>query len=86
MSENPALTGEGKQPDRDTFTGPPRWVKISALIAGILLLVVVAVMIFSGGEHGPGRHGFGLGAPESSANITAAAPGSGLLTVFTGQK
>jgi hypothetical protein len=38
--------------------GTPRWVKVSAVIA-LLVLVLVAVLLISGrgGEHGPGRHG-----------------------------
>lgn len=54
------------EPDRAALTGAPRWVKISALCAGILVLVVVAVMLLSGGEHGPGRHGLGTGAGAPS--------------------
>jgi plastocyanin len=34
----------------------PRWVKITALVAGVLVLGLVAVLIFGGGEHGPGQH------------------------------
>lgn len=36
--------------------GVPRWLKVSALIAGVVLLAVIAVMLISGGDHGPGRH------------------------------
>ena len=36
--------------------GRPRWVKRSAIVAGVVIVVVVAAMIISGGEHGPGRH------------------------------
>ncbi|HYG56690.1 MAG TPA: hypothetical protein VD902_01290 [Symbiobacteriaceae bacterium] len=34
----------------------PRWVKVSGSIIGLLVLLVVGVMIFDGGNHGPGRH------------------------------
>lgn len=34
----------------------PRWVKVSGIVAVLLALLVVAVMLLSGGEHGPGRH------------------------------
>lgn len=55
----------GPERDRETLTGPPRWVKVSAIVAGILIVVVIAVMLLTGGQHGPARHGFGLGAPIS---------------------
>lgn len=46
-----------RRPDTgDTPPGMPRWVKVSAIIVGVLVMLVVAVKIVSGGEHGPGRH------------------------------
>lgn len=37
--------------------GAPRWVKVAALIVGVLiLLVVIAQLTGLGGDHGPGRH------------------------------
>lgn len=84
MDEKQGLPGPNKHPERETFTGPPRWVKVSAIIAGALLVVVVAVMILSGGEHGPGRHGFGIGVPGDSSSITAAS-GPGHSLDFAGQ-
>jgi hypothetical protein len=37
--------------------GLPRWVKISGAAVALLLLGMIAVMVISGGDHGPGRHG-----------------------------
>jgi hypothetical protein len=34
----------------------PRWVKVSGIVAIVLAVAVVAVLLLSGGEHGPGRH------------------------------
>ena len=34
----------------------PRWVKVSVIVAIVVIAVVVGVMAFAGGEHGPGRH------------------------------
>jgi hypothetical protein len=34
-------------------------VKISLIVAVAIVLLVVAVMIIAGGEHGPGRHSLG---------------------------
>ncbi len=40
---------------RDT-PGTPRWVIALAIAAIFVVLLVVAVMVIAGGEHGPGRH------------------------------
>ena len=42
--------------DLKTTTSTPRWVKVSGIVVLILVLLVVAIMFISGGEHGPGRH------------------------------
>ena len=45
------------RPDGDgTEHVTPRWVKVSWIIAAVIVLVVVAALLF-GGEHGPGMHG-----------------------------
>ena len=36
--------------------GAPRWVKAIGLITLLVILVVVAVMLLSGDQHGPDRH------------------------------
>lgn len=40
--------------DRPSST--PRWVKVSGVIAIVLVLLVVGLALFGGGKHGPGRH------------------------------
>jgi hypothetical protein len=60
-------TGVG--PDRESPPGMPRWVKVSAIIIGVLALVVVAIMLIGGGDHGPDRHG--SGADALPAAVTA---------------
>lgn len=42
--------------DLPPYPGAPRWVKVSAIIAGVLALLVVILLLFGGGSHGPGRH------------------------------
>lgn len=42
--------------DHESRAGMPRWVKMSAIVAVLLAVLVVVVMLLSGGEHGPGRH------------------------------
>jgi hypothetical protein len=34
----------------------PRWVKISLIVAAVLVVLLVAGMLIGGGQHGPGRH------------------------------
>lgn len=44
--------------DPPPYPGLPRWVKISGIVGGLLLLLLVVAM-FAGagpGRHGPGRH------------------------------
>lgn len=42
---------------RETGTGPPRWVKVSAIIAGAAFVLLIVALLLGGGEgHGPGRH------------------------------
>ncbi|RWO20452.1 MAG: hypothetical protein E5Y16_17555 [Mesorhizobium sp.] len=39
------------------YPGAPRWVKVSGIIAIILVLLVIAALFTGvGGPHGPGRH------------------------------
>ena len=52
--------GTDVEPDGSPRSAPPRaprWVKVSALIVGILILVIAVLMLTGfGGSHGPGRH------------------------------
>jgi hypothetical protein len=34
---------------------PPRWVKVSGIIA-LALIVLLLIVLLAGGNHGPGRH------------------------------
>jgi hypothetical protein len=38
------------------YPGTPRWVKVTAIIAGVMVLAVAA-LIHAGFLHGPGMHG-----------------------------
>jgi hypothetical protein len=55
-------TGDDTGPEADRATtatpypGTPRWVKLSGIVALVLVLVMVIVLLASGGDHGPGRH------------------------------
>ena len=58
----PADTGTG--PDGPSSAGMPRWVKVSGLIALVVLLLFLALLL-TRGPHNPGRHfsSDGRGAP-----------------------
>ncbi|RWE68092.1 MAG: hypothetical protein E5W49_17985 [Mesorhizobium sp.] len=43
--------------DPPPYPGAPRWVKITGIIAIILVLLVIAALFTGvGGPHGPGQH------------------------------
>lgn len=43
--------------DLPPYPGTPRWVKVSGIVVGVLVLLVVIVLVTGlGGPHGPGRH------------------------------
>jgi hypothetical protein len=66
MTDQPSPPGvDGTDVDRRSPPGVPRWVKLSVLIVGALILVVVVLALTRvlGGEHGPGRHLPGGGNP-----------------------
>lgn len=49
-----AAPGPGEP--KGTPPGMPRWVKVLVMVLGLLALLLVAAMLLTGGEHGPGRH------------------------------
>jgi hypothetical protein len=70
-------------PDRDTGVGPvrepttgtPRWVKVFAIIALVVVALFLILLLTGGpGRHGPGRHTGGLGVHTPPA-ASVSAPG-----------
>ena len=61
--------------DLPPYPGTPRWVKVSGIVVGVLVLLVVILLVAGGGpgRHGPGRHIPGNDTPPSS--VTGDAPG-----------
>jgi hypothetical protein len=60
MAEPAPNRREGADADTGDTTaapqpGTPRWVKVAAVIA-LVILVMLVVALLSGGKHGPGRH------------------------------
>jgi len=57
------MADRSREPDTsaDTSAGSPprmpRWVKVAAIIVGVLVVLFVVLKLLGvGGEHGPGRH------------------------------
>lgn len=48
--------GLGSTTSTPRYPGTPRWVKVSGIVALVVILLVVIVMFASGGSHGPARH------------------------------
>jgi hypothetical protein len=55
--------------DPPPYPGAPRWVKVSGIIGGALVLFAV-ILVLAGG--GPGRHGPGRHTPPSDVTEPAA--------------
>jgi hypothetical protein len=43
-------------PELPSYPGTPRWVKVTAILAGVLVLIFVA-LLHAGVLHGTGLHG-----------------------------
>ena len=62
--ERCSMLGPPSEPDRRTADrsggaaapGAPRWVKLFAAGAVVLILLLAIMLFVGGGEHGPGRH------------------------------
>jgi hypothetical protein len=59
MADRPPDPGDdtGVGPDRESTTGIPRWLWVSAIIVAIVVLAVVAIKLIAGGVHVPRPHG-----------------------------
>ena len=75
-----AETTPGTDADHGAPPRMPRWVKIAAIVVGLLVLLF-AVLQLTGiaGEHGPGRHISGTATPTFGAPTVANAPGAPVL-------
>jgi hypothetical protein len=61
-------------PDGEPTTGMPRWVKVSGIVA-LVVVALVLILLFTGapGRHGPGRHTGGLAGTPPVASVAAPA-------------
>jgi hypothetical protein len=55
MTDRPSPPERDGSADHGPTAGPPRWVKVSGIIA-LALIVLVLIVLLTGGNHGPGRH------------------------------
>jgi hypothetical protein len=58
-------------PENESPPRMPRWVKWPAIVIGTLLLLLLALSLFFGVQHGPGRH-----LPEDDVVPASLAPGA----------
>ena len=62
MAEPAPHTPSGGDGSGDLPPRMPRWVKVSAIVVGVLVLLFLVLQLAGiGGEHGPGRHISGQG-------------------------
>lgn len=52
-----AAGGRAEDGAPDGPPGLPRWVKVLAVGALVVVVMLVVAMVLLGGEHGPGMHG-----------------------------
>jgi hypothetical protein len=70
MADSTASSDSGAASDGPSRPGAPLWVKIFAVIA-VVAVIMVAVMLLAGGDHGPGRHSSGdAGGPARTSSAT----------------
>jgi hypothetical protein len=68
MADRPSSPERDGSADR----GPPRWVKVSGIIA-LALIVLVLIALLAGGNHGPGRHQSSRGHGDPLPSVATAA-------------
>ena len=72
MTDQPSSPEREDRADRGPTAGPPRWVKVSGIIA-LALIVLLLILLLAGGNHGPRRHqsARGYGGQLPSVSTTA---------------
>ncbi|HWO75994.1 MAG TPA: hypothetical protein VNM69_08875 [Bacillus sp. (in: firmicutes)] len=49
-------TEEEDKFNNGSSTRTPRWVKVFGIIGILFIILVIVMLVFGNGEHGPGRH------------------------------
>lgn len=65
-------SARARNTERGAPPGMPRWVKVSGIVVGFLVLALVAITFIIGGDHGPSRH---AGVPPYTESSAQVAPG-----------
>lgn len=55
--------------ERPPYPGMPRWLKVSAIIIGIALVLVIGFKLLTGVGGGPGEHGPGRDTPPTEHGV-----------------
>lgn len=67
----PTSAAEPTPDESEPLVGPPRWVKVVAVIAAALLVLFLVLQVTGkGGDHGPGRHGGAFHGVDSTLGVT----------------
>jgi hypothetical protein len=69
MADRPSSPERDGSADHGPTAGPPRWVKVSSIIA-LALILLVLIALLAGGNHGPGRH---QSSPEHGGQLPSVA-------------
>jgi hypothetical protein len=73
IEEDTRMTDHSSYPDTDDDTGVgpdriapgmPRWLRVSGIIVGLIIVLVVGISFIAGAGHGPEQFGPGIHAPE----------------------
>jgi hypothetical protein len=75
MSDPSSRPGTGSETDGRSGDGSPprtpRWVWVSVIVVGAVIVLAVVLLLVAGGEHGPGHHQSFGGALPSTAMAVA---------------
>lgn len=57
MADHDPSTDAAGEPEPESFTGAPRWVKVlGALVLAVVVVLLVVKLMGGGAGHGPDRH------------------------------
>jgi hypothetical protein len=83
MTDQPRHPGTGDNTstgsDRESPPRMPRWVWMSAIVLGVLILLAVVVMLVGGGQHSPARHTSSGGVSVPGVTARSDVPGNATL-------